>query len=167
MMGQTPFFVTGLPRSRSAWLANWLTTDATLCLHDTRFSRDLLRPGRRIGFAGPELVQEFERIRKVVPEAPWLIVWREPEEALRAFDRWAGKRLPPDRSAVRRLWESRVDALLDMGRQFGVKQVAFNTLHLEKTARWIWSWLLPGVDWDQARWEMLERLNVQQNLPEA
>ena len=29
------FMVIGLPRSRTTWLANWLTTDNTLCLHDS------------------------------------------------------------------------------------------------------------------------------------
>jgi hypothetical protein len=28
------FIVTGLPRSGTTWIANWLTTDTTLCIHD-------------------------------------------------------------------------------------------------------------------------------------
>jgi hypothetical protein len=28
------FIVTGLPRSGTTWVANWLTTDNTLCIHD-------------------------------------------------------------------------------------------------------------------------------------
>lgn len=28
------FMVIGLPRSGTAWAANWLTTDTTFCLHD-------------------------------------------------------------------------------------------------------------------------------------
>jgi hypothetical protein len=30
----TPFFITGLPRSRTAWLANFFTTDHSFCYHD-------------------------------------------------------------------------------------------------------------------------------------
>lgn len=31
---RTPFIVLGTPRSRTAWLSNWLSTDARPCLHD-------------------------------------------------------------------------------------------------------------------------------------
>ena len=30
----TPFFITGLPRSRTAWLANFFTTQTAFCFHD-------------------------------------------------------------------------------------------------------------------------------------
>lgn len=33
--------VIGPPRSGTAWAANWLTTERTLCLHDVLFSHDL------------------------------------------------------------------------------------------------------------------------------
>lgn len=158
------FFVTGLPRSRSAWLANWLTTDQTLCLHDVPFDAALLSAARRVGFAGPELVEQFGAIRQAVPQAPWLVVWRAPIDSMDSFARWAGKRLPEDRTALRQLWDRRVDALLDIGRSAGAMDVAYAMLDAPKTARAIWDHLLPGVPWDGARWQQLKKLNVQQNL---
>lgn len=35
------FMVLGAPRSGTAWAANWLTTERTLCLHDVLFDCDL------------------------------------------------------------------------------------------------------------------------------
>lgn len=35
------FMVIGAPRSGTAWAANWLTTDRTLCLHDPLWRHDL------------------------------------------------------------------------------------------------------------------------------
>lgn len=35
------FMVIGAPRSGTAWAANWLTTERTVCLHDACFSHDL------------------------------------------------------------------------------------------------------------------------------
>ena len=33
------FMIIGAPRSGTAWAANWLTTDRTLCLHEVLFNR--------------------------------------------------------------------------------------------------------------------------------
>jgi len=35
------FIVTGLPRSGTTWIANWLTTDQTLCIHDPLYKYTL------------------------------------------------------------------------------------------------------------------------------
>tara|TARA_R110000868_G_scaffold44815_8_gene149274 strand:+ start:55 stop:561 length:507 start_codon:yes stop_codon:yes gene_type:complete len=35
------FIVTGLPRSGTTWVANWLTTDNTLCIHDPLYKYTL------------------------------------------------------------------------------------------------------------------------------
>ena len=35
------FIVTGLPRSGTTWVANWLTTDTTLCIHDPLYKYHL------------------------------------------------------------------------------------------------------------------------------
>jgi hypothetical protein len=35
------FIVTGLPRSGTTWVANWLTTDDTLCIHDPLYKYSL------------------------------------------------------------------------------------------------------------------------------
>jgi hypothetical protein len=50
------FMVLSAPRSASTWIANWLTTDVTLCLHDPvleHFPEDLdrIRCDRHLGIA--------------------------------------------------------------------------------------------------------------------
>lgn len=35
------FIVTGLPRSGTTWIANWLTTDQSLCIHDPLYKYKL------------------------------------------------------------------------------------------------------------------------------
>jgi hypothetical protein len=48
------FIVLGLPRSATTWLANWLTTDRSLCLHDP-FAKTLPEQwdagGKRLGIS--------------------------------------------------------------------------------------------------------------------
>jgi hypothetical protein len=50
------FMVIGAPRSGTAWAANWLTTERTLCLHEALFEHyiedlDALPHGRLLGLA--------------------------------------------------------------------------------------------------------------------
>jgi hypothetical protein len=54
------FMVIALPRSGSAWLANWLTTDTSICLHDplatsTLEELDAMDGGRTFGIADTSL----------------------------------------------------------------------------------------------------------------
>jgi hypothetical protein len=50
------FMVLSAPRSASTWCANWLTTDATLCLHDPLFQHhysdfDQIESTKRLGIS--------------------------------------------------------------------------------------------------------------------
>jgi hypothetical protein len=50
------FIVTGLPRSGTTWIANWLTTDDTLCIHDPLYKHkleelDLLQTDNLLGIS--------------------------------------------------------------------------------------------------------------------
>lgn len=89
-----PFFITGLPRSRTAWLANFFTWGNAFCHHD------LLR----LGCSVPELSKNLEATRaefvgdsdsallllapeivKAWPAARWVLVLRPVEEAVADF----------------------------------------------------------------------------------
>jgi hypothetical protein len=51
------FMIIAAPRSGTAWAANWLTTESTICIHDPLFERhyseldDLSEHGRELGVA--------------------------------------------------------------------------------------------------------------------
>jgi hypothetical protein len=56
------FFIAGLPRSRTAWLANWFTSDSSICLHDAwRYVKN-----------AKELRNLLERIAKVNPHCKYI-----------------------------------------------------------------------------------------------
>lgn len=70
------FMVIAAPRSGTAWAANWLTTDTTLCLHDPLWRRhyvdlDAIETTKKLGVActGLALFQRFTKAhpaRKVI-----------------------------------------------------------------------------------------------------
>jgi hypothetical protein len=50
------FMVTGMPRSGTTWVANWLTTDDTLCIHDPMYKYhfeelDAIESDKRLGIS--------------------------------------------------------------------------------------------------------------------
>lgn len=74
------FMVLGMPRSGTAWCANWLTTDRTLCLHDPLWRRhyselDSIMSKKRLGVSctGLALFTEYVNqhpARKVILHRP-------------------------------------------------------------------------------------------------
>lgn len=86
------FMVLGGPRSGTTWMANLLTTDSTICLHDPLLEHkahqidQMQIPGKRIGIADTSAM--------LWPEWVWphpakkVVLWRDPAEmnvALRAL----------------------------------------------------------------------------------
>lgn len=141
------FIVLGLPRSATTWLANWLTTDTTLCLHDP-FAVGL-----------PESWPEDHRARGISCTGAWLmphwlgqyrcpiaVIERDPAACDRSL---AELGLPPT-SALRELLDRAP------GRRF-----AFEALWSEDGARALWNHLLPEHPFDGLRYRLLRAMQVQ------
>jgi hypothetical protein len=160
-----PFFLTGMPRSRTAWMANWLTTDTTICYHDPKPGSKLAdyfaqNPNKRVGWSGPEVCTVFEEHK----DAPWVIVARETSEALPAFASIAtqhGLTL----QQINDFWFERLTLLGTMAEQPNVIWVNFHDLNLIETARRLWGHLLPELLFDAERWAMLNDLHITQDIP--
>lgn len=156
-----PFFVTGMPRSRTAWLAAWLTTDTTLCLHDsTANALPPVQPGIRAGLSGPEVCMAFRDFTACWPSAPWLVVHRT--DAARSFEDVMRRHLDVSVQLVNEWWAQRLKVLHEVTRSTKTMIVDFYQLNDEETAARIWQHLLPEKPIDWARWRMLSQLNIQQ-----
>ncbi len=170
MMPRT-FIVTGLPRSRTAWCANWLTTDQSLCYHDERFDESLLVNPRRVGFSGPELIEQSDDILLDYVNAPWLVLLRNSDDARSAFQVHV-KSIPgawdvTGDAATDNLFELRAHKLAVISKHCTVKAIEWTELDNEQTAREVWTHLLPGIAFDVARWRLLCKFNVQQKKIKA
>jgi len=160
-----PFFCTSLPRSRSCWLSNLLTTDDSLCYHDKSYDPvKVYGKFKQIGFCGPELITQFDEIYRAHPYAPWLLIIRKPDEALASFKHFAGDLLPQD-DLLDVFWKKRC-AEID-----GLQQSKANLLTMSWDSfdnvfdmQLIWKHLLPTVAFDEERWRLLCDMNIQQDL---
>lgn len=140
--------VLGLPRSGTAWCANWLTTDRSLCLHDP-FSRRLPEHWpfdhrkRGISCTGAYLLPGWLRQH----HCPLVVVERDRgacDASLKAMG------LPETTDAMVAALDA-VDA----------PRFAFADLWDEAKAKGLWKYLVPGVPFDAPRYRQLRGMNVQ------
>lgn len=144
------FIVLGLPRSGTTWLANWLTTDRTLCLHDP------------FALGAPERWPRDERRFGISCTGAYL------------FPRWLAQQQCP--IAVIERNASACDASLARIGLSGTKDLrqalanapgrrwAFDDLWNERAARELWEHLLPGVAFDPLRYRLLKDIQVQPHM---
>lgn len=162
-----PFFVTGLPRSRTAWVANWLTTDMTICFHDVEPETSKFLLNKRVGFAGPELIWKMRELERSFPSAPWLFLMRDPDECLASWKKAAGKVLPHSHPDFALLWKKRVEILEDSdGLPLHSLVISYEELDEEPVARAVWQHLI-GTPFDLDRWKMLTEFNIQQKFEQV
>ena len=161
-----PFFIAGLPRSRTAWLANWFTADGSDCAHDAwrwcstpKAIREQMPAGHDwVGTAdslnGPryeQLVQEFGH------EVPFAVVERDPLQASYAvLDLFQGAvSLGEIFDEIKHL--TLAHTLLPKT----VMRVPFEALEDPETIRAMERHLTPGRIFDERRWRLLDELKVE------
>ena len=167
-----PFFITGLPRSRTAWLANLFTTEESVCHHEpARGMGALLMDGwrkSRIGISDASLVLQFAELREQYPDAPWVYVDRDPQQVIKSLVEFLRFNSPGNRIS-----DSQLDSMVRLHLHHAasvqadavrVLTVRYEVLDDEDAIRGIWAWLLPdGPEFDLDRWQVLRGLNVQQS----
>lgn len=89
------FFITGLPRSRTAWMANLMTGGACFCHHDLWYkANNTLEPFCQavyhtgtswVGVSDPLNVLHAESLATMFPRAPWLILKRDIEKVQKSW----------------------------------------------------------------------------------
>lgn len=145
------FIVLGLPRSGTTWLANWLTTESSLCLHDP------------FAVGMPDSWPADERRRGISCTGAWLmphwlgeytcpiaVIERDPASCDRSL---AQLGLPP------------TSALIELFEQAPGRRFAFESLWDEDGARALWDYLLPAQPFDPLRYRLLRAMHVQPTDP--
>jgi len=140
------FIVLGLPRSGTTWLANWLTTDRSLCLHDP-FAKTLPEHWdagtKRLGISctGAYLMPDW----LTQQDCPVALIERDPADCDASLQRLGLGSTWPLRTAFKRA----------AGRRW-----RFDDLWNEDKARELWAFLLPGLPFDTARYRLLKDMRI-------
>lgn len=144
------FLVIGLPRSSTTWIANWLTTDRSLCLHDPfafglpeQWPRDARRFG--ISCTGAYLFPKWMAALK----CPIAVIERNPDDC--------------DASLARMAWGD-VSGCVEPFMAAPGQRFRWSALWDEDKARELWDFLMPGLAFDSIRYRMLTEIQVQPHM---
>jgi hypothetical protein len=170
---QLPFFVTGLPRSRTGWLANFLTSQGALCVHEGLIHgvdpalRWLTRggPNVRRGLSDSILPLYWTEVFQPFSSFRLVIVERDPEECWESLlDFLELNEVRVARVELEARFASVSAHLRDMIMFCPHVLVKFEELNEPEALLDIWEHCLPGLPYDEERTNLLQRLNVQQQV---
>ncbi len=178
-MSEVPsmFFVVGLPRSRTAWLANLFTYGPAFCFHDeivgiedmAHLARHVHEEGyEHVGFSDSGNALRAAQLMEAFPHARWIVVSRPRGEALDSFVRYfTANRYPgmpaPGIGESAEVFRRLDRALRDIARSLPRHQfrsVDFGALEWEEPARGLWEFIAPGAAWSSRRWQLLHGLRI-------
>ena len=164
-----PYFIVGLPRSRTAWLANLLTVSGqSFCWHEGEAGHGGLeklvekmkrRPESRVGNASSGIACYGDDVYRLLPEARYIIIERGLESAKQALKETADELFDVDK-----IWPQvvkRFNLFVESLSEHYVLKIRYDQLHDEETCTNIWDFATGELPWDSERWEMLSKLNVQ------
>ncbi len=159
------FFIASLPRCRTAWLANFLTTGNSFCYHEAmKFcptTRDLkpLFESRAVPYVGDSdsLLPFFiDEVLEIFPNAKLVVIERDPEKVIKSL-----QRVFPEAADVPEAVLKTHRALEEMKKKYEPKTFQFEALGKEEVCKEIWSYCLPKIPFDEVRWKVLDHMVVE------
>lgn len=157
---QWPFVIFALPRSRTAWLAKWLSYDPAVVGHDLAIEADSVQQfldqlwHGRAGTVETAAVIGHHLLRLAMPTSKFVTIRRPRGEVLQSLAKfgiegdWLEEEL-----ALR-------DSLLDEVESLGATRVDFEELASVHCCAWLFEHLL-GVPFDFTWWQIHDKQNVQ------
>lgn len=161
------FFITGLPRSRTCWLAAYLNHGNTKCFHDLTgevktpvelIDRMLKSGAEHCGDADSGLAIYYDAIHQAYPSGKWVVIRRDPQATINWLERLGVQNPKP----FVRLME---DKLGDLILKLNPMVVKFEDLTPEKVEE-IAAYCIPGWVMDKDRSSLFSKLSIQL-LPKA
>ena len=160
------FFITGLPRSRTSWLANFFTYTGSFCFHEgTRFCaniqdlKDLMdsHQASSVGNADPALLYFMDDLKREFPRSKVVLVEREIHETIDSFiDFYTSFEYKNIQEWIEWLYE----VMEQIKRKYDVMTVAHDHLNNQETCREVWDYILPDEPFDVKRWNLLDELYI-------
>ncbi len=173
-----PFFITGLPRSRTAWLANFFTTQTAFCLHDAckdgwtaehiRSEFDTLALHyKQVGDSDSGLLLIADKLVKIYPEARWVFIRNTPERAAKSYREYftgvnACPWMPKDadiETIMGQAAEHYEHALAEVPEKQRI-ELPVDFLDDPALMHVLWHWVVPHLRWNTERWRMLNTFRV-------
>lgn len=158
-MSLSTFLITALPRSRTAWLAAFFSGNDSFCYHEgTRWHRSIKAlvdhleslPETYAGNSDSGLLLDLNGLKLVSGRIRIALIVRDVGEVRRGLRRAYNMELPG----------GAIDLFLDAIRLPFVECFHYDTLGTAEGVRKLWTYCMPGKEWDQRRYDMFARLRI-------
>lgn len=179
-MKSTRFIITGLPRSRTSWLANLFNCGPCICLHDGMvLNKNIPLLLDQVANRNPGIkhVGNSDSGIALLDNLDWLedfkviVVERDPCEVEESyhqyFKQWPYPQLGvPSRESVHKMVDmlsDKIDMLVENlveTSQDKFRPVAFDDLNDEKVVADLWSFIAPETPFHVERYRILDKLAV-------
>jgi hypothetical protein len=148
-----PFFITGYPRSMTAWLSVALD-----CAHERdgksmeEFMQDI-ECGEQSGDSSSIASMLYAEIKERFPDSRWVVIEREKDECLQSFCKVS--KLPKNKCVE--LFDYIEHCISGISPALRVK-----FCDIQARLKEIWEWCYPEIDYPVKRIKKLQMLNIQQ-----
>ena len=164
------FLITGLPRTRTAWLANLFTANNAICFHepsnDFRSLEEMKSyfdtlPYQYVGISDSSIPFYWDFFKKI-PAQKMVIVNRDENEVLNSLLKFTNAGLP----VCKKMIEWGKSGLIKIKQEREFLEVDFDTLSNNNVVKRIWNYVLP-MQFDIIRCQILQRMVIQQDYQKA
>ncbi len=158
------FFILSTARCRSSWFGNLFTYKDSFCYNeelryinnwDELVDRIEQRPEKYVGFEDPEMLHYIKDLYKLFPKATYVLLERDRMECQHSLSRVSNQPLNIIAKKFVR-WYADIEVFKKIVSKYST--IHFNEMDDMKEIKRIWKYVLPGVDFDLQRWEMLAAL---------
>lgn len=162
-----PFFITGLPRSRTAWLANLFSYENSFCFHEALKHCSEVKDIKKVfngvdkkyvGDSDSGLPFFIDEVLDLFPDSKLVLVSRGVSEVIESLEK-----VFPDysRLKIEKLVIKTQDAINNMVDKYKPFILDFKDLNDMGACKLLWEYCVPGIVFDERRWEMLNLMNVE------
>lgn len=159
------YFITGFPRSRTAWLANFFTYKDSYCYHElSRQGRNVynliakmnLRKESNIGTSDCGFPFYYKDILKLLPNSKIVIIRRDIEEVKDSLSEFVGE------------WNEKLNITInntnkklnELNDKYDCKMISYKSLEDQYIIMELWKYLIPEIEWDEERFQQLNETKV-------
>jgi len=160
------FFILSTARCRSTWFSNLFTYKDSFCYNEelryiTNWSelkeKIEQRPEANVGFEDPEMLHYVETIYKMFPEAKYVLLERNRDQAEQSLINISGA---DPRTVYDKFdrWHNDLERFLKTVNKF--EFIHWDNMDNVEEIKKIWDYVLPNCEFDQQRWEMLTAMRI-------
>ena len=157
------FFITGLPRSRTAWLASFFTGNNSFCYHEMlRISsgfedgikKMLNRKEMYVGNSDSSLPIWMDKIDHILRDSPIVIIERDIDEVANSLTNLFGH------NDFTKMLDTTLEGLEIIKNKYNYISVDYNKLSEQSCLEMIWGFCTPELPFDKDKFEMLKTINI-------